>query len=215
MKKSRSNASHRKESPARPPVPVTTAAPKVGNYTAPAGFFVLLAVLAYLGQSEVGYHHGLFAAGVYEPYADFRSIPKVGGEVNRVDTGRDLYASRGCAACHQPNGSGNPANGCPPLAKSDWVLTEGPGRLIRLVLHGAQGPMTVNGQSWNGNMPPWKDILPDDEIANILSYIRNAPEWGNTASEVTPEAVQAIREKTATRSAQWTADELLKISDME
>lgn len=204
----------RNPGPARSTVaspPVATPVPRLGSYTAPASFFVLLACLAYLGQAELGYNHGLFSAGVYEPYTDFRSIPRVGGEINRVDAGRDVYAAAGCVACHQPNGSGNPANGCPPLAKSDWVLTEGPGRLIRIVLHGAAGPMTVNGKEWTGNMTPFGPILSDDQIANVLTFIRQSPEWGNSASEVTPEMVKAVREKTASRTKQWTAAELEKI----
>lgn len=190
------------------------AAPTVGRYTAPAGFFILLAVLAYLGNAELGYNHGLFAAGVYEPYTDFRSIPKIGGP-SPVDAGRDVYSAAGCVACHQPAGTGNPANGCPPLAKSDWVLEEGAGRLIRMVLHGGQGPITVNGKPWSGNMTPFGAILSDEQIANVLTYIRQSPEWGNAAGQVTPEMVKAVREKTSSRTAQWTAEELMKIPTTE
>ncbi|MBL9134685.1 MAG: cytochrome c [Verrucomicrobiales bacterium] len=210
MKKSRTASQGNGPKPASSPV-----TPKVGSYTAPAAFFVVLAILAYLSQAELGYHHGLFSAGIYEPYTDFRSIPKVGGEVNRVDAGREVYAAAGCVACHQPNGSGNPANGCPPLAKSDWVLAEGPARLIRIVLHGAQGPITVNGKPWNGNMTPFGPVLNDDQIANVLTFIRQSPEWGNNAGEVTPEMVKAVREKTASRTTQWTPAELEKIPETE
>ncbi len=186
-------------------------APRVGNYTASATFFVLIAVLAYLAHAELGYNHGLFSEGVYEPYADFRAIPKAGGP-SRVDSGREIYASAGCVACHQPGGTGNPANNCPPLAKSDWVLAEGPSRLIRLVLGGGQGPITVSGKLWNGGvMTAFGPNLTDDQVANVVTYIRQAPEWGNDASEVTPDMVKAIREKTASRTTAWTPDELLKL----
>ncbi len=181
--------------------------PSVSSYSAPTGFFIALAALLYLGQAEGCYHHGLFSAGVYEPYTDLRSIPKLGGP-SPVDAGRDIYAAAGCVACHQPNGSGNPANGCPPVAKSDWVLAEGPARLIRIVLHGAQGPITVNGQSWNGNMTPFGGVLSDEQIAHVLTFLRQSPEWGNSASEVTAEMVKAVREKESSRAAQWTAAEL-------
>lgn len=185
--------------------------PQVGSYTAPAAFFVVLAVLAYLGHAELGYNHGLFSAGVYEPYADLRAIPKVGGP-SRYDMGREAYTTFGCVACHQPAGNGNPANGCPPLAKSDWVLADGPSRLIRLVLHGGQGPIVVSGKPWAGGvMTPFGASMSDDQIASVLTYIRQSSEWGNNASEVTPEMVKAIREKTASRTSPWTADELLKI----
>ena len=191
--------------------PVVSATPRVGAYTAPAGFFIGLAVLAYLGSAELGYNHGLFSTAVYEPYADLKSIPTAGGEVNPVDAGREVYAQM-CQACHQPNGSGNPANGCPPLAQSDWVLEEGPGRLIRLVLNGATGPITVNGKEWGSpaGMLAFKDALSDDQIAYVVTYIRQSPEWKNNASPVTAEMVKAVREKTASRTMPWTAPELLK-----
>lgn len=210
MKKSRSQTN---EVRATEPV---TAAPKVGSYTAPAGFFIALAILAYLGHAELGYNHGLFSAGVYEPYANLKSIPRAGGEVNPVDAGREVYAQM-CQACHQPNGSGNPANGCPPLVQSDWVLEEGAGRLIRLVLNGATGPITVNGKEWGSpaGMLAFKDALSDEQIAYVLTYIRQSPDWKNNASAVTPEMVKAIREKTSSRPNPWTAPELLKIPTTE
>lgn len=202
--------------PSRGSAPSEIAVPRVGNYSAPVGFFVGLAILAYLGHAELGYHNGRFSPGVYEPYADLRSIPRAGGEVNPVDAGRDVYAQL-CSACHQPNGSGNIANGCPPVAGSDWVLEEGPARLIRIVLHGAKGPITVNGKEWGSpvGMLAFKDALTDDQIAHVVTYIRQSPEWKNDASPVTAEMVQAVREKTASRSAQWTAGELLKIPTVE
>jgi len=190
--------------------------PRMGSYSAPVFFFILLAILAYLGNAELGYNNGRFSAGVYEPYADLRSIPNVGGEVNPVDAGRDVYAQL-CSACHQPNGSGNIANGCPPVAGSDWVLEEGPGRLIRIVLHGAKGPITVNGKEWGSptGMLAFKDSLSDEQIAHVITYLRQAPEWKNNAPEVTAEMVKAVREKTSSRGAPWTADELLKVPTTE
>ena len=207
MKTARSNSGPAPE----PPKPT----PGFGSYALPTWFFIAIAILAYLAHAEVGYNHGLFSAGVFEPYTDLRSIPRVGGGVDPVTAGREMYAAKGCAACHQPNGSGNPANGCPPLAKSDWVLAEGSGRLIRMVLNGGQGPISVNGQSWNGVMPPWKDVLTDEEIAHILTYVRQSPEWGNNAAAVTPEMVKTVRDNTASRSTPWTAAELEKIPASE
>lgn len=216
MKKSRSHERGERSPASQKPTasdssPSVSSTPLVGSYTAPAAFFVALGVLAYLGHAELGYHHGLFSAGVYEPYDDLRGIPKLGGP-SRYDQGRDVYSAAGCVACHQPAGTGNPANGCPPLAKSDWVTADGPSRLIRLVLHGAQGPIVVSGKAWAGGvMTPFGPSLTDDQIANVLTYIRQNAEWGNQASEVTPEMVKTVRDKTATRTTPWTADELLKL----
>lgn len=197
--------------PVRGPGSTDIPTPKLGSYSAPVAFFIVLAILTYLGHAELGYNHGQFSAGVYEPYADLRSIPKVGGEVNPVDAGRDVYAQL-CSACHQPNGSGNPANGCPPVAGSDWVMEEGPARLIRIVLHGAKGPIKVNGKEWGSavGMLAFKDALTDEQIAHVITYVRQSPEWKNNASAVTADMVKSIREKTSSRGAQWTADELLK-----
>lgn len=110
-----------------------------------------------------------------------------------------------CAPCHQANGEGVSGQ-FPPLAKSDWVLAEGPNRLIRIVLHGIQGPIKVNGSEYNNAMNAWRDNLSDDEIAAVLSYIRNT--WGNKASLVTAAEVKAIRDATATRTAVWSAADL-------
>ncbi|MBL9127415.1 MAG: cytochrome c [Verrucomicrobiales bacterium] len=200
----------------RPASQPELAAPRVGSYTAPTGFFIVLAILAYLGHAELGYNHGLFSSKVYEPYADLRSIPKAGGDVNPVDAGREVYAQL-CSACHQPNGSGNPANGCPPVAGSDWVLEEGPARLIRIVLNGAKGPIQVNGKEWGNavGMLAFKDSLSDEQIAHVLTYIRQSPEWKNNAPAVPVELVKSIREKTSSRGTQWTIDELLKVPTVE
>src|SRR5690606_41744902 len=119
------------------------------------------------------------------PYADLRSIPKVGGEVDRVQAGREVYQMAGCVACHQPNGMGNPANQCPPLAKSDWVHEEEPGRLIRLVLHGVRSQKTVNGEVWNSpsGMTSFGPVLTEEQIETVLTFVRHAPEWGDSAAE--------------------------------
>lgn len=189
-------------SPERPPA--------VGKAVAPVALLIAIAGIVYLGQAELGYNHGAFAEVVYEPYYDPASIPDEPGDRNWFKEGQAVYA-QSCSVCHQPNGVGNPLNGCPPLAASDWVLAEGPNRLVRIVLHGAGGPIMVSGQPWNGAMLPWKDTLTDDQVAAVLTYIR--AEWGNNAAPVTPEQVAAIREKEAGRGAPWTAAELLKIPE--
>ena len=196
--------------PEEPSIPVQRV-PAVGRAVAPAALLMAVAGLAYLGLAELGYNHGAFARNVYEPYYDLAAIPKESGEVDWFGDGKLVYANF-CAACHQAAGTGNPANGCPPVAGADWVLAEGPNRLIRLILHGAGGPIEVNGQTWNGVMPPWKDVLSDDQIAAVLTYIR--ADWGNKAAAVTPEQVAAIRAAEAGRTAAWTAAELLKLPDL-
>ena len=50
-----------------------------------------------------------------------------------------------CAACHQQSGKGV-AGQFPPLAASEWVLGE-PAVLIRILLHGLQGPVMCPGRN--------------------------------------------------------------------
>jgi mono/diheme cytochrome c family protein len=48
--------------------------------------------------------------------------------------------------------------------------------------------------------------LPDDDLAAVLTYIRQS--WGNQASAVTPEQVKAVRTEVGNRSQPWTAEQL-------
>ncbi len=106
----------------------------------------------------------------------------------RVERGANVFTSN-CMACHQANGQGIPA-AFPPLAGSDY-LNEDKTRAIRTVLHGLNGEVTVNGETYNSVMPVL--ALNDEDIANVLSYVYNT--WDNNGSEVTPAEVAAIRAK--------------------
>ncbi len=119
------------------------------------------------------------------------------------DDGEAIYNSR-CLVCHQANGQGV-AGVFPPLTETEWV-TGDKGVLIRTVLGGIMGPLEVHGMVYQGVMPPWKAFLSDEEVAAVLTYIRQA--WGNEASEVTPAEVAAVRRATAARVQPWTAAEL-------
>ena len=94
-----------------------------------------------------------------------------------------------CIACHKEDGRGQPGQ-APPLVDSDWV--NGPAeRLARIVLHGIQGPVKVNGEEWNLKMPGLGNspVMSDERLAAVLSYIRR--QWDNYGSAVEPEQVAA------------------------
>jgi mono/diheme cytochrome c family protein len=93
----------------------------------------------------------------------------------------------------------------PPLAGSEWV-NGGSARLGRILLHGLNGVITVEGAQYNGNMPAWGKQLTDDQIANVLTYIRQ--EWGNKAGPVTKDQIAALHKEVAGRSDPWTDAEL-------
>ncbi len=118
--------------------------------------------------------------------------------------GERLYAS--CVACHQLNGQGM-AGAFPPLANSEWV-TGSPDRLIAILLHGMQGPITVAGAEYNGVMMAYGLGMPisDAELATLLTYIRSS--WGNSASAISTEDVARVKVATADRTTAWTAPEL-------
>ena len=117
-----------------------------------------------------------------------------------------------CFACHQPTGMGMP-NMFPPLAGSDWANAPKADRIIRIVLHGLSGPVTVKGLPFNTPapiMPPQGAMLNDTQIANVLTYIRNS--FGNAAGAVSPDEVKAIRAG-ENRTLPWTQTELQKVAD--
>ena len=121
----------------------------------------------------------------------------------RRSTARRCSRNR-CAACHQATGLGLPG-AFPPLAGSEYVLGEEE-RVVRIVLRGLTGPVTVKGQTFNGAMPAWADQLSDAEIAAVLTYVRSS--WGNSAEAITAEQVARERAATAGRTAPWTVGEL-------
>jgi mono/diheme cytochrome c family protein/glucose/arabinose dehydrogenase len=121
------------------------------------------------------------------------------------EEGKTLYTAV-CAACHQPHGQGQDGL-APPLEDAEWVLGSEE-RLIRIILQGARGPMTVKGKVWELDMPGL-GVFNDEQIAAILTYIRR--EWGHAASPVDPGSVAQIRAKTEDRIDPWTEEELLEI----
>jgi mono/diheme cytochrome c family protein len=127
-------------------------------------------------------------------------------QLTRAQLGKKIYLTN-CATCHTPAGTGVPGQ-YPPLAGSDWVAGNEE-RIIRIVLHGLQGPVTVSGQEFNNVMAPLGAVLKDEQVANVLSFVRQ--EWGNTSPDVLPETVAKVRAETADHKGYWTAPELLKI----
>lgn len=107
--------------------------------------------------------------------------------------GRQVY-SQTCFVCHQPNGVGVPDQ-IPPLAKSDVLMGDTTG-VIKGVLQGRTGELTVNGKKYNGTMIPFAN-LSDQQIADVLTYVRNS--WGNRdPNAVTVAQVNSTRQGTTT-----------------
>lgn len=102
--------------------------------------------------------------------------------------GQKVYTTN-CSSCHQANGKGQPGV-FPPLAGNATVT--GPAdKVISIVKNGLSGKITVNGTTYNGQMPAWKGTLSDGDIASVVTYIRSS--WGNKASAVTAAQVTAAK----------------------
>lgn len=193
-------------------LPAPDAEPTAVTTSRPVWPFITLGVMLFGGLLYTDQRAGGFDNQVYEPFHSAEEVaalqPKSAGD-EVYAKGRKIYVTS-CQVCHQANGLGTPGQ-FPPLAESEWVLAEHPNRIIRVVLSGLNGPVEVKGQPFNNAMVPWRDVLDDEAIAAVLTYIRKQKDWKNNATEVKPDLVKAIREKTKDRSDPWTAPELLAI----
>lgn len=103
--------------------------------------------------------------------------------------GKAVY-DKWCMACHQKDGGGVQRLN-PPLTKTTYVLGDKT-RLTRIVLKGMNEAIEIDGEEYTNAMAPFPH-LKDQEVADVLTYIRNS--FGNRASAVTAAEVKAIRAK--------------------
>jgi mono/diheme cytochrome c family protein len=96
-----------------------------------------------------------------------------------MTVGAKIYADE-CSGCHVANGKGS-AGLFPPLAGSALVQQTDPTSLMHVVLRGARSVAT-DGAPTASAMPQFAWLLKDDEVAAVLTYIRNS--WGNAAPAV-------------------------------
>lgn len=104
--------------------------------------------------------------------------------------GKKVYEAL-CAACHVSNGTGVP-DMIPAFAQNPIINAPDPSSLIHSVLTGTMGPKTA-GNPTGAGMPRFDWNMSDDDIAAVLSYIRN--QWGNAAPPVAPESVTIMRQE--------------------
>lgn len=119
-----------------------------------------------------------------KPAAVKQAASGAGGQIAK---GKLLYKQH-CISCHQENGSGVPRMN-PPLVKTEYVLGDKT-RLIGILLNGLNEDVEINGEYYANPMPS-QAALKDQEIADILSYVRNS--FGNKASTVSAAEVAAVR----------------------
>ena len=100
-------------------------------------------------------------------------------ETSAMKIGQQIYADE-CAACHKADGKGA-AGLFPALAGTQIVQQSDPASLLHVVLRGAAGLGTPKAPT-AAAMPAFAWVLNDDQVAAVLTYIRNS--WGNGAPAV-------------------------------
>ncbi|NBB79836.1 MAG: c-type cytochrome [Verrucomicrobia bacterium] len=180
--------------------------PHEGFSPVPIFLMFLFAALCFWGGVYLVEYSGDYRWDAYSP--DFkagveRAKPP---EISLVERGARIYRNQ-CAQCHQAEGNGV-AGVYPPLAGADWV-TGHPEVIARILINGLNGPIEVAGNTYNGNMPAFGPnglALNDRDIAAVITYVRQ--EWGNAASEVTPDMINQYVGDYGSRTAPWKAEEL-------
>ncbi len=94
-----------------------------------------------------------------------------------MDSGKKVYTLH-CMSCHQQDGAGTP-NVNPPL--NGKQVTGDKNKLIGILIKGSSAHTEINGIVYSNVMPP-NSGLNDQEIADVLTYIRNS--FGNKTSAV-------------------------------
>jgi len=101
--------------------------------------------------------------------------------------GEQVYNSY-CGACHLRNGLGD-GQRFPPLVNSDFIKGENK-PLIKALLLGIEGEITVQGIKYNGVMPS-HSFLNNKDIASVLNYIRIR--FNKNIDEISPKEVELVR----------------------
>lgn len=109
-------------------------------------------------------------------------------------SGKRIYDSQ-CSACHVSDGSGV-RQMIPTLAGNPVVNARDPASLLRMLLNGSDGPRTA-GNPTGAGMPALDWRLADDQVAAVLTYIRNT--WGNAAPGVDARQAEQSRQETGAR----------------
>ena len=110
--------------------------------------------------------------------------------------GRSVYAQN-CAACHGPDGHGQPGS-FPPLAGNPDIAIDDVFPAL-VVLHGLSGAIEVGDAHYDGTMPPF-DHLSNADIAAVIDFVRSA--WGDprakAAAPMTADSVAKLRAQAMT-----------------
>jgi mono/diheme cytochrome c family protein len=134
---------------------------------------------------------------------DTASVSAAPDETATVTDGADLFTTN-CSSCHGMLGEG--VNRVFPPLNGSSIAKSNKETLVKIVLKGLEGPVTVRGDQYNNIMPAFGSTLNNAQIAAVLTYIRSLSQ--NNAGEITTGEVNDIRKETMSRNQPWTTSEL-------
>lgn len=124
-------------------------------------------------------------------FCSFQVKPVQAGLKASMERGKKVYDVT-CITCHQADGLGVQRMN-PPIVKTKWIMGE-KNALIKIVLKGLKGgEIDIDGDTFHNPMPPQEALMNDQQIADVLTYVRNS--FGNKASAVTAANVKLVRTK--------------------
>jgi mono/diheme cytochrome c family protein len=123
-----------------------------------------------------------------EPEAPAQIRPTEAQSRASYDAGAKIYDDQ-CKSCHGANGQGVPP-AYAPLANNQATNMAFAANPIRMVLFGGFPPAT-RGNPRPFGMPPFAYTLSDQDVANVVTYIRQS--WGNRGDAVNPTDVAKYR----------------------
>ena len=97
-----------------------------------------------------------------------------------------------CSSCHGSDGSGQ-APWIPPLAGASSSMVKESATSINATLNGSER-VVANGIPDSYRMPPYRNQLSDQEVADVLTFVRTS--WGNQGGAVKADEVKELRERT-------------------
>ncbi|NGP90133.1 c-type cytochrome [Aliifodinibius halophilus] len=119
--------------------------------------------------------------------------------------GQQLF-SQNCASCHGGTGEGV-GTAFPSVVNSKWITADKTVP-IRIVLHGLQGEIEVQGQQYQGVMPSFKARLSAAEITAILNYLRQ--ESDKELPKISQDDVIKVGKKYKDRTEPWAPEDLIQ-----
>jgi mono/diheme cytochrome c family protein len=105
-----------------------------------------------------------------------------------MSLGKTVYDAH-CQSCHGADGRGMPPH-YPPLAGNQSIQMSSAVNPIRMVLNGGFPPGTAGNKMPYG-MPPFAQLLSDDEVAAVVTYTRTS--WGNRGEAISARQANELR----------------------